>query len=575
MSKTVSKFSLAVGVVLAMGFMVSCTSDDSSAFVGKWVLENSSRSLELFKDGTGVSSKKGNGVAISWKVVENKRFVMTAPDFSQAYNYEISERILILTDDDGESKTYLKYQEGKMEGTALIDKRDGKKYKTVIIGTQTWMAENLNYEAKSSKCYDNKPANCKKYGRLYNWNAAMKSCPSGWHLPSHDEYEALDRAVGGEKIAGKKLKAKNGWNEGGNGTDEFSFSALPGGGSADGNFNDVGGLGFWWSASDYDSGYRGGMWFDGQEHNVACFHSMGYNEQTTFSGNSLKPNLFSVRCLQDNGKLSELDKTVDSKYSGFNDSHAESHSEDIMFEDLMDDKPNGRGQPKKSKGQPNPPKNREVLKMLTAKDSNSNFSTYNLINDKNLAKDMDKVLKNVAGLQTSDKTELGGRRGAATGDFNDDYAEENSGSPRRSATGGFYAEGGSGGIGDMMGGSTGGIGGTKAKGSLKAPSARDIDMGSGDGARSKAEVIAVVNARMPGLRNIYNKYLKLKSGFSGKVTLKFTIAPGGDIISIAIVSSTTDYPEFDNAVKNMVGTWKWKAIKSGNTTPTIPFNFTE
>ncbi|MCL2283872.1 MAG: TonB family protein, partial [Fibromonadales bacterium] len=100
-------------------------------------------------------------------------------------------------------------------------------------------------------------------------------------------------------------------------------------------------------------------------------------------------------------------------------------------------------------------------------------------------------------------------------------------------------------------------------------------MGSGDGSRSKAEIMAVVNARMPGLRNIYNKYLKLKPGFSGKVTLKFTIAPGGDIVSIAIVSSTTGYSEFDNAVKNMVATWKWKQIKSGNTTPTIPFNFTE
>jgi len=129
-------------------------------------------------------------------------------------------------------------------------------------------------------------------------------------------------------------------------------------------------------------------------------------------------------------------------------------------------------------------------------------------------------------------------------------------------------------FGGLMGGSAGGLG-TKAKGSLKAPSARDIDMGD-DPVRSKAEIMAVVNSRMPGLRNIYNKYLKLKPGFSGKVTLKFTIAPGGDIVSIDIVSSTTGYSEFDTAVKNMVATWKWKVIeKSGNTIPTIPFNFTE
>jgi len=238
--------------------------------------------------------------------------------------------------------------------------------------------------------------------------------------------------------------------------------------------------------------------------------------------------------------------------------------EDKKKEEKKSEKPRkkqGQGGKPRGKGQPNAPQSRGVLKMLTAKTSKQNYSAYNLMKDKNFAKDLDKVLSKVGGLQTSGKTELGGRRGSATGGFNDGYAE-----------------GGSGGIGDMlgglMGGSAGGIG-TKARGGLKPPTARDIDMGSGDGSRSKAEIMAVVNARMPGLRNIYNKYLKLKPGFSGKVTLKFTIAPGGDIVSISVVSSTTGYGEFDNAVKSMVATWKWKAIKSGNTTPTIPFNFTE
>jgi len=102
-----------------------------------------------------------------------------------------------------------------------------------------------------------------------------------------------------------------------------------------------------------------------------------------------------------------------------------------------------------------------------------------------------------------------------------------------------------------------------------------LDLDENNAPRSKAEIMAVVNARITGLRNVYKKYLKLKPGFGGKVTLKFTIAPGGDIVSINIVSSTTDYDEFDNAVKNMVATWKWKIIGSGNTTPTISFNFAE
>jgi TonB family protein len=96
------------------------------------------------------------------------------------------------------------------------------------------------------------------------------------------------------------------------------------------------------------------------------------------------------------------------------------------------------------------------------------------------------------------------------------------------------------------------------------------------GSRSKAEILAIVNAGMPNLTNIYKKHLNLKPGFSGKVTIQFTVDPNGDIINIAIVSSTTGYPEFDNAIKDAVATWKWKPIKKGgNTTPTIPFNFEE
>ena len=156
----------------------------------------------------------------------------------------------------------------------------------------------------------------------------------------------------------------------------------------------------------------------------------------------------------------------------------------------------------------------------------------------------------MAGLQTTGKTVLGGRRGKADGGFNEGYAE-----------------GGSGGIGDGLAGLLGGGGGgiaTKAKGSIKTPSERDIDMGAGGGSRSAADIMKVVRQRTPGLRHIYNKFLKKKPGFQGKVTLKFTIAPGGEIISISIASSTTGYGEFDGEVKTAVSRWKFSKVKSGN-----------
>ncbi len=223
-------------------------------------------------------------------------------------------------------------------------------------------------------------------------------------------------------------------------------------------------------------------------------------------------------------------------------------------------KAGGGGKPR-GKGQPNAPQTRGVLKLLTAQTKNASAAAYDLMKNQKFTKDIDKVLKDVAGLQTTGKTVLGGRRGKADGGFNEGYAE-----------------GGSGGIGDGLAGLLGGGGGgiaTKAKGSIKTPSMRDIDMGAGGGSRSAADIMKVVRQRTPGLRHIYNKCLKKKPGFQGKVTLRFTIAPGGEIISISTVSSTTGYSEFDNEVKNAVSRWTFSKVKSGNTTVTIPFTFSE
>lgn len=113
--------------------------------------------------------------------------------------------------------------------STMTDSRDGSVYRTVKIGNQVWMAENLNFKTDNSYCYKDSSKYCKKYGRLYSWAAANKACPDGWHLPTIDEFETLFAALGKQSTAGKKLKSASGWKNDGNGTDDFGFSALPAG----------------------------------------------------------------------------------------------------------------------------------------------------------------------------------------------------------------------------------------------------------------------------------------------------------------------------------------------------------
>jgi uncharacterized protein (TIGR02145 family) len=127
---------------------------------------------------------------------------------------------------------------------------------TKVIGGLTWMTENLNRETSNSWCYDDDNSNCTKYGRLYTWDAAMSACPSGWRLPTRENWNSLVTAVGGSSVAGSKLKSTSGWSSNRNGTNEFGFSALPGGfRNTYGSFSYAGSRGAWWSATELDRGY--------------------------------------------------------------------------------------------------------------------------------------------------------------------------------------------------------------------------------------------------------------------------------------------------------------------------------
>jgi len=212
---------------------------------------------------------------------------------------------------------------------------EGQTYKTVKIGTQTWLAKNLNNAVAGSKCYDNDPANCDKYGRLYDWATAMALppgcnenscssqiqskhrgiCPSGWHIPSNDDWDVLMNYVGGYETAGTKLKARSGWDENGNGTDQHGFSALPGGclgyweddcpdedpsGSCENlsgsGFYEIGNWGLWWSATEGE----------GDDHSPRAYYRFMFSDYDDYYSNSyvrsdseVKEMMISIRCLKD------------------------------------------------------------------------------------------------------------------------------------------------------------------------------------------------------------------------------------------------------------------------------------
>lgn len=149
------------------------------------------------------------------------------------------------------SSSSAKETDSEYDATAntLKDLRDGQVYKTVTIGEQVWMAENLNFETDSSFCYNDSAEYCAKYGRLYVWTAAMDACPSGWHLPDLAEWKTLLAAVGGDSIAGTMLKSTSGWNSDGNGTDDFGFTVLPAGGRSSKDF--VGEAAAFWTSEWY------------------------------------------------------------------------------------------------------------------------------------------------------------------------------------------------------------------------------------------------------------------------------------------------------------------------------------
>jgi len=189
-----------------------------------------------------------------------------------------------------------------MSFAALQDARDGQVYRTVTIGNQTWMAQNLNYKVDSSKCYQDSARNCLVFGRLYQWAAAMGlpaainnsvwggsgsvqgACPSGWHLPDSAEWRTLVSKVGGSAIAGTRLKSTLGWPGTTNGSDSVGFRVLPAGCYA-GGFRFGYGFALFWTSTQVSSTMSVRTYFG------------DYSDSR--KTDDYKTSLFSVRCVKD------------------------------------------------------------------------------------------------------------------------------------------------------------------------------------------------------------------------------------------------------------------------------------
>ena len=199
----------------------------------------------------------------------------------------------------------------------LKDDRDNQTYKTVAIGTQIWMAQNLNYAdsmetnnlSRSSWCYEKNETNCEKYGRLYTWTAAMNLnsdysqkkwgddsrrqgiCPDGWHIPSGMEWRTLydyAKSHTGNEETWTSLMSTSGWSgNSSGGTDLFGFSALPAGGSYTGDFYNKGIETEFWSSME-NEGYN-------EEEMALLFMLSPYEIQLS---NEYKDSGWSIRCLK-------------------------------------------------------------------------------------------------------------------------------------------------------------------------------------------------------------------------------------------------------------------------------------
>ena len=317
---SIISFSLIIAAFIAACSTPTVSSDD---FDGKF-----SSSEKIEKEGDlSSSSNTSNGKEVNGSSSSKKKAESSSsenqPELNNGFADEVessSSSVTLATPCKTETEDNCEYGE-------LKDSRDGQTYKTVKIGDQWWMAENLNFDPGQggsddakydwSWCYKDNADNCVKYGRLYTWAAAIDSvklatdvenpldcgygkvcglasadsatliqgiCPNGWHLPSETEWEKLFEVVGGQSTAGNVLKSQTGW-ESKNGTDAFGFSAVSAGHrNVFGAYN--GNAAYFWGSTEANRYYACRMYLEYNYDNAAL------TRYDKFLGHS-------VRCVKD------------------------------------------------------------------------------------------------------------------------------------------------------------------------------------------------------------------------------------------------------------------------------------
>ena len=317
---------ISLGIVLfALLWLAACSQEDSLS--SSEILIDISSSTEVLvsssskvEESSSSSAKMSSSAGVSSSEIMSSSMALSSSSALQDSLYEWSWDV----PKEARLNPDIAYD-------SITDARDGKVYKTVAIGDQVWMAENLNYAdsvqtaslLERSWCFDDVPEHCDVTGRLYTWAAAIDSvalandaenpmdcgcmkscnlvepvqgiCPDGWHLPSREEWLSLIAAVGENPSAVLTLRSSSGWGYA-NGSNTVGFTMLPGGQKQDDFY--ISACAYFWTSSTSpedkhgDDAYRVGT-FDFPKTRFPATHSMGVNEY------GFKASGMSVRCVKD------------------------------------------------------------------------------------------------------------------------------------------------------------------------------------------------------------------------------------------------------------------------------------